>query len=132
MQNIYYQPEGYAFGDCMPFYKDGKFYLYHQRDTRNPGPFGEPFGWALAVTEDFVHYEDKGEVLLRGEDTEQDQFIFAGSVFEGEGQYHAFYTGYNRDFAAEGKDAQVLMHATSDDLLHWTKSAVKTSSSNGI
>lgn len=66
MQNIYYQPEGYAFGDCMPFYKDGKFYLYHQRDTRNPGPFGEPFGWALAITEDFVHYEDKGEVLLRG------------------------------------------------------------------
>ena len=125
MQNIYYQPEGYAFGDCMPFYKDGKFYLYHQRDTRNPGPFGEPFGWALAITEDFVHYEDKGEVLLRGKDIEQDQFIFAGSVFEGEGQYHAFYTGYNRDFAAEGKAAQVLMHATSDDLLHWTKSADK-------
>ena len=86
MQNIYYQPEGYAFGDCMPFYKDGKFYLYHKRDTRNPEPFGEPFGWELAVTEDFVHYEDKGEVLLRGKDTEQDQFIFAGSVFEGEGQ----------------------------------------------
>lgn len=93
MQNIYYQPEGYAFGDCMPFYKDGKFYLYHQRDTRNPGPFGEPFGWALAVTEDFVHYEDKGEVLLRGEDTEQDQFILQEVYLKGKGSIMRFIQG---------------------------------------
>ena len=41
MQQLYYQPHGYWFGDCMPFYHDGQFYLYHQRDTRKPGPFGE-------------------------------------------------------------------------------------------
>ena len=55
-----------------------KFYLYHQRDTRKPGPFGEPFGWDLATTSDFVHYEDKGVAIPRGTDEEQDQFIFAG------------------------------------------------------
>ncbi|MCB0158333.1 MAG: hypothetical protein KDD83_09405 [Caldilineaceae bacterium] len=65
MHQLYYQPEGYWFGDCMPFYHDGRFYLFHQRDTRKPGPFGEPFGWALARTTDFVHYEDLGEVLER-------------------------------------------------------------------
>ena len=43
---------------------------------------------------------------------------FAGSVFEGEGQYHIFYTGYNRDYPAQGRPAQVLMHAVSDDLYH--------------
>ena len=32
-----------------------------ERDTRNPGPFGEPFGWALATTKDFVDYKDYGE-----------------------------------------------------------------------
>lgn len=121
MQHLYYQHPGTWFGDCMPFGKDGKFYLYHQRDTRNPGPFGEPFGWDLAVTEDFVHYEDKGTVVPRGKDDEQDQFIFAGSVFEAEGQYHIFYTGYNRDYPAMGKASQVLMHAVSSDLLHWEK-----------
>jgi beta-fructofuranosidase len=82
MHQLYYQPEGYWFGDCMPFYHDGKFYLYHQRDTRNPGPFGEPFGWALACTTDFVQFEDFGESLQRGGDDAQDQFIFAGSCGE--------------------------------------------------
>ena len=121
MQKLYYQFPGTWFGDCMPFGHGDKFYLYHQRDTRKPGPFGEPFGWDLATTSDFVHYEDKGVAIPRGTDEEQDQFIFAGSVFEAEGQYHIFYTGYNRDYPALGKPSQVLMHAYSDDLVTWNK-----------
>ena len=54
MQKLYYQFPGTWFGDCMPFGHGDKFYLYHQRDTRKPGPFGEPFGWDLATTSDFV------------------------------------------------------------------------------
>ena len=41
--------------------------------------------------------------------------------FEAEGQYHIFYTGYNRDYSALGKPSQVLMHAYSDDLITWHK-----------
>ncbi|WEV45709.1 family 43 glycosylhydrolase [Streptococcaceae bacterium ESL0687] len=119
---IYYQPKDIWVGDIMPYGKDGKFYIYHQRDTRNPGPFGEPFGWALATTENFIEYEDFGESLLRGSDDERDQFIYAGSVFEADGKIHAFYTGYNREFLKEGKTSQVLLHAESDDFVHWTKS----------
>lgn len=103
MTKLYYQFPETWFGDCMPFGKDDKFFLFHQRDTRKPGPFGEPFGWDLAVTADFVNYEDCGAAIPRGTDEEQDQFIFAGSVFEAEGQYHAFYTGYNRDYPAQGR-----------------------------
>ena len=121
MNKLYYQFPDTWFGDCMPFgYKD-KIYLYHQRDTRKPGPFGEPFGWDLATTSDFVDYEDCGVAVPRGTDEEQYQFIFAGSVFEAEGKFHIFYTGYNRDYPAQGKASQVLMHAVSDDLRHWTK-----------
>ena len=40
MQKLYYQFPGTWFGDCMPFGHGDKFYLYHQRDTRKPGPFG--------------------------------------------------------------------------------------------
>ena len=122
MHKLYYQFPETWFGDCMPFGYGDKFYLYHQRDTRKPGPFGEPFGWDLATTSDFVTYEDMGVAVPRGTDGEQDQFIFAGSVFEAEGKYHIFYTGYNRDYPKLGKASQVLMHAYSDDLLHWTKS----------
>lgn len=118
---LYYQYPGTWFGDCMPFGKGNDYYLFHQRDTRKPGPFGEPFGWDLATTSDFVHYKDYGVAVPHGGDDEQDQFVFAGSVFEGEGQYHIFYTGYNRDYPALGKPSQVLMHAVSNDLIHWEK-----------
>nr|WP_272944073.1 family 43 glycosylhydrolase [Actinopolymorpha alba] len=121
LHDLYYQPDGCWFGDCMPLCKDGVFYLFHQRDTRKPGPFGEPFGWALARTTDFVSYDDLGEVLERGGDDDQDQFIFAGSVFEADRTFYAMYTGYNRDFKARGKASQVLMVATSPDLTTWTK-----------
>ncbi|HCK4012377.1 glycosyl hydrolase family 32, partial [Enterococcus faecium] len=119
---LYYQPKDVWVGDVMPYGKEGKFFIYHQRDTRNPVPFGEPFGWALATTKDFVHFEDFGESLLRGDDNERDQFIYAGSVFEANGKVHAFYTGYNREFLAQGKTSQVLLHAESDDFVHWEKS----------
>lgn len=109
----------------MPFGYGDKFYLYHQRDTRKPEPFGEPFGWDLVLTSDFVTYENMGTAVPRGTDEEQDQFIFAGSIFEAEQQYHIFYTGYNRNYPAMGKASQVLMHAYSNDLLHWIKSQTK-------
>ena len=122
IMKIYYQHPNTWFGDCMPFGKDDTFYLFHQRDTRVPCPFGEPFGWDLATTKDFVTYEDCGVAIPRGTDEEQDQFIFAGSICEDrEGKYHAFYTGYNRDYPKQGKPSQVLMHAVSEDLKHWTK-----------
>lgn len=121
MPALHYQHPDTWFGDCMPVYADGAFQLFHQRDTRRPGPFGEPFGWALARTTDFVDYVDLGEVVPRGADNAQDQFIFAGSVFAANGSYYAMYTGFNRDFAGAGKPAQVLMLATSDDLVQWTK-----------
>ena len=122
MYQLYYQPEGIWVGDIMPYGKEGQFYVYHQRDTRNPGPFGEPFGWALATTKDFVDYKDYGESLKRGTDEEADQFIYAGSVFETEAGFHAFYTGYNREFLKAGKTSQTLLHATSKDGITWEKS----------
>ncbi|WP_454299495.1 glycosyl hydrolase family 32 [Salana multivorans] len=121
MHDVFYHPPATWFGDCMPFYWDGTYYLYHQRDTRRPGPFGEPFGWALVSTTDFVTFVDHGEVLLRGADDAQDQFIFAGSVLRGPDAFYAFYTGYNRDFPAQGRASQVLMVARSEDLLTWEK-----------
>ena len=114
---VYYQPEGVWIGDVMPYGKDGKFYLYHQRDTRNPGPLvlSQPFGWSLATTEDFVNYKDFGESLHRGGDDEVDQFIYAGSAFEAEGKIHAFYTGFNREFEKMGEVSQILLHVWNDE-----------------
>ena len=125
MHKLFYQPSGCWFGDCMPFYHDGQFYLFHQRDTRVPDCFGEPFGWSLVTTADFAHFSDRGEPLRPGGDGEQDQFLFAGSLFSAGGRFYALYTGYNRGFAQQGKPSQVLMLATSPDLLTWEKTTEK-------
>ena len=123
MQKLHYQPKGYWVGDIMPFGKDGTFYLYDQRDNRNPCPFGEPFGWSLATTTDFVNYQNLGDSIKKGGEQDVDQFIYAGCVFEAEGKGHAFYTGYNRNWEKEGKTSQVLLHAWSDDFKTWHKSS---------
>ena len=102
---LFYEPQGAYFGDCMPFYHDGKFYVFHQRDKRDPQPF-EPFEWSLATTTDFIHYEDMGVAIPKEGEDDPEQYIFAGSVFEGEGKFHAIYTAYNRNYAEQGKDAQ--------------------------
>lgn len=67
---LYCQFPGTWFGDCMPFGKGDEFFLFHQRDNRNP----EPFGWDLATTKGFVDYRDCGVAVPRGGDDEQDQF----------------------------------------------------------
>lgn len=122
MAKLYYNCPGGAFGDCMPFGKDGTFYLFYLRDPRVGGrSMGKPFGWDLLKTKDFVHYEDLGNAIPHGTDEEQDQYVFSGSVIKALGQYHAFYTGNNMLFPQQGKPGQVQMHAVSDDLLHWTK-----------
>ena len=65
-QHLFYQPKDVWVGDVMPFGKDGTFYLYHQRDTRDPAPLaeGQPFGWSLATTQDFVTYQEHGTRFL--------------------------------------------------------------------
>lgn len=121
MQKIFYQPDGFWFGDCMPFYKEGIYYLFHQRDTRNPKPLTDPFGWSLVTTRDFVRFEDFGEVIPRGDNKDADQYIYAGSITQGIGEQLALYTGHNRQAKLEGRTSEVLMIASSQDLIHWEK-----------
>ena len=42
-------------------------------------------------------------------------------MIEGEGRFHIFYTGHNPYLRRQGKPEQGVMHAVSDDLLHWRK-----------
>ena len=44
--------------------------------------------------------------------------MFTGSVVEGLGRFHIFYTGDN---GANPRGTEFIMHATSPDLIHWTK-----------
>lgn len=104
-------------GDTMPFYDGGKMNVFYLADQRD-GKLGY-HPWALLTTEDYCTYEDKGIVLSYGETAEdQDIALGTGCVMKDQnGLYHAFFTGHN-DYR-EPKEA--IMHATSSDMLNWTK-----------
>lgn len=121
MGGIFYNPKGAWAGDFIPFYENGKYHLFYLHDWRDPERHGEGTPWYQVSTEDFVHFVEHGEMLPRGSIEEQDLFVFTGCVIEAEGQYHIFYTGHNPHFPQQGKPKQAVMHAVSNNLLHWQK-----------
>lgn len=120
-RDFFYKPEGAWAGDFIPMYAEGKFQLFYLHDWRNAKDHGEGVPWYRLSTTDFVTFEEHGEVIPRGTSEEQDLFVFTGSAIKAQGKYHIFYTGHNHHLAAAGKPMQGIMHATSDDLQHWTK-----------
>ena len=124
---LFYQPASAWAGDFIPFFQDGIFHLFYLQDWRDPAGHGEGTPWFQITTRDFVHFEEHGEMLPRGTKEEQDLYVFTGSVIEardgkeGGGRYHIFYTGHNPYFRRAGRPEQGVMHAVSEDLLHWRK-----------
>lgn len=120
---ILWQPERGWVGDVIPFAHDGWLWLYYLHDWR--GLDGRPAAtsWHLVRTQDLVRYEDIGAVLPHGPADAQDRNCYTGSVIEADGQFHLFATGYNPAFVDpdDGLPTQVVMHAVSDDLVHWVK-----------
>lgn len=104
-------------GDTMPFYDNGKMNIFYLADQRDGKTGYHP--WALFTTEDYCNYEDMGIVIPYGESaTDQDIALGTGCVMKDQnGMYHAFYTGHNDYY--DPKEA--IMHATSSDMLNWTK-----------
>jgi len=108
---VFYTPQDGRCGDFIPFYSEGQYHLFHIK--------GEP--WYHITTRDFAGFVEHGVAIPGGGPDSQDRCIFTGSVIEKDGLFHIFYTGHNADFAKQGKFTQVLMHATSPDLMKWTK-----------
>lgn len=121
MREFFYRPEGAWAADFIPFYSHGRYHLFYLLDWRDAANHGEGTPWYQISTRDFVHFEEHGEMLARGTAEEQDLYVFTGSVVEGPGAYHIFYTGHNHHLAP--KPIQGVMHAVSNDLLHWRKVA---------
>ena len=121
MKHIFYKPENAWFADAIPFYENGKFHIFYLLDYRDPAKYGEGTPWFKVTTEDFVNFEDHGEMLPRGSSDEYDMYVFTGSVLKDKkGKYHIWYTGHNTHMD-EGNYLQAVMHAVSDDLEKWTK-----------
>ena len=119
---MYYRSEGKSVcADVIPYYENGKFYLFYLKDFRDVVLHGEGCPWCLLTTEDFVHYEDHGEVLVRGGMEAQDLYVFTGSCCKFGDTYYIFYTGHNPHKRAKGLPEEKILLAKSTDLYHWDK-----------
>jgi len=56
-----------------------------------------------------------------GSGDDADVYLGTGTMMEALGQYHMFYTGYNPRYETQGRQTISVLHAVSDDLLHWQK-----------
>ncbi|TCK64609.1 glycoside hydrolase family 32 protein [Curtobacterium sp. PhB136] len=128
--STHFQPPNGFVGDVIPVEHDGTAWLFYLLDERpDAPPLERPTGmpWAAVTTTDFVTFDDKGVVLPSGGPDASDFDCYTGSVVhDDEGTLHLFYTGHNPRIKTgsdgDGKDAQVVSHATSSgDLTDWTK-----------
>lgn len=105
-----------SMGDVMPFYDNGVMNIYHLRDN-GKSPYFHPI--ARITTTDFVNYATEEEVLINFEAKPEsvDAALGTGSVIKDkDGNYHFFYTGYNKYGQAEDvglKANEVVRHAVS-------------------
>lgn len=106
-------------GDPMPFYDNGTMNMFYLLDERRGSIGFHPF--ALLQTEDFLSWEDIGTVIpYVNSISSQDLALGTGSVIKDtNGLYHAFYTGHNS--SGEMEWYEKIQHATSTDLVNWTK-----------
>ena len=82
-QKIFYKPTEAWFGDAIPFWDHGTFYIYYLYDERKTPVTADHTSWHLVSTKDFVHWEEQGEALPAGGDNDCDQACYTGSVIKG-------------------------------------------------
>ncbi|MBD7919140.1 glycoside hydrolase [Cellulomonas sp. Sa3CUA2] len=118
----FYKPRHGVVGDCIPHHADGRYHLYYLREYRDLDSFGWGSPWHHVSTTDGATFVDHGEAIAKGSETDQDPGVGTGSVFtDDDATHHIFYTGINPRFRDEERREQVILHATSTDLDHWTK-----------
>ncbi|MCY2962308.1 MAG: hypothetical protein NT069_01425 [Planctomycetota bacterium] len=120
---VHYRPEGLTLADTIPFYWKGDYHIFYLR----AGEGGTP--WGHVVSRDLVHWKELPDALPLGKRTEPDgENVFTGSVIEREGVFHIFYTGWNPRL----KIREQVMHATSRDLIAWTKVPGDSFTADGV
>ena len=109
-----------ATGDAIPFFHNGKYHIFSLTPPPGTGVYPDRLRttWHHTSSDNLVDWEDVGPALIPGGPSEPDaDGCWTGSVLFGEGQFHAFYTGYSIHAAFP----QTICHAVSDDGVAWTK-----------
>lgn len=124
---IHFHPKT-GMGDVLPFYWNGEYHIFYQAAP----PLGvKHVCWGHIVSTDLVHWRELPYAILAGATMEEPDGhgAYSGSVIEHNGTFHAYYTGHNPHNL---QGPEVTLHATSKDLIHWTKHPEDTIVPDGI
>lgn len=105
--------------DTWMYYHEGRYYLYYLINNGIGRTNWDGFG--VAVSEDGVHYEDQGRVLIQSE--KNTCFLGTGAVWKAPDfeASHKFICNYSEHRQTEKGEQQTILFATSTDLVHWDK-----------
>lgn len=111
---VHFRPAKGNFADPIPFFWKGTYHVFYLRGDVPKVP------WEHVASKDLVTWEERPTALVSdGKDDGPDgEHMFTGSVVEHDGTFHIFYTGWN---PRNPKGREFVMHATSPDLVTWTK-----------
>lgn len=111
---LHFRPAAGVMADTIPFYWKGEYHIFYLRGGIGKVP------WEHVVSRDLVRWRELPTALLSdgAPDSPDGGHMFTGSVIEKDGTFHIFYTGHNPQ-NPEGQE--FTMHATSPDLITWTK-----------
>ena len=110
---IHYRPQVGRLADTIPFFWKGEYHIFYLRAI-------DKVPWEHLVSTDLIHWKDLPTALVSdgAPDSADGLHMFTGSVTERDGTFHIFYTGWN---PANPQGRETVMHATSPDLIKWTK-----------
>lgn len=109
--------KGSFVGDPMPSYDNGEFNIFYLNDIRGGSDIGV-HAIHLLSSSDLYHYQNHSEVIPYVNDVDSPEMLLGtGSMIKVGDTWHAWYTAHNANvFPVES-----IMHATSQDRIHWVK-----------
>ena len=110
---VHFRPDFGRLADTIPFFWEGEYHIFYLRAI-------DKVPWEHLVSTDLVHWKELPTALVSdgAPDSADGLHMFTGSVTAHEGMFHIFYTGWN---PANPAGREWVMHATSPDLITWTK-----------
>ena len=115
--SVRFQPKTRAVGDVMPFYHNGEYHVFYLLNASG----NADINWEHAVSRDLVHWKNLPPAILcdpKDKTGPEGGCMFTGSIIEHQGVFHAYYTSWNPNNPV---GREFICHATSKDLVSWTK-----------